>query len=225
MLKLTYYGHSCFVVEGSRGRVIIDPFLTGNPHVRVNPGEIICNAVLVTHGHQDHLGDAVEISKKNQAPVIGVYEIVQHCKQQGASGHGMNIGGSFRFDFGEITLTPALHSSSCPDGSYGGSPCGFILKMDKRTIYHAGDTGLSLEMKLIAANHNIDMALLPIGDNYTMGPADAATAVEFLKPKQVVPMHYNTTPEIEQSPEDFEDKVGDLAQVKIMKFGETYELQ
>ncbi|MBI4196300.1 MAG: metal-dependent hydrolase, partial [Deltaproteobacteria bacterium] len=186
---------------------------------------IICNAVLVTHAHQDHLGDAVEISKKNHAPIIGVYELVQNCLKQEASGHGMNIGGSFRFEFGEVTLTPALHSSGCADGTYGGSPCGFVIKMDHRTLYHAGDTGLSLEMNLIAEMHNIDVAILPIGDNYTMGPADAAKAVELLKPKLVIPMHYNTFPEIKQDPADFEDKVGDLARVKVMGFGETFELQ
>jgi L-ascorbate metabolism protein UlaG (beta-lactamase superfamily) len=224
MIKFTYFGHSCFLVEGSKGKVIIDPFFKGNPHVKVNPNEISCNAVLVTHGHQDHLGDSVEISKKNHAPIIAAYELVQSCLKQGATGHGMNIGGSFRFEFGEVTLTPALHSSGCADGTYAGSPCGFILKMDQRTLYHAGDTGLTLEMKLLAQSHNIDVAFLPIGDNYTMGPADAATAVEFLRPKLVIPMHYNTFPEIEQDPADFEDKVGDLARVKIMKFGETYEL-
>lgn len=224
MVKFTYFGHSCFLIEGSKGRVIIDPFLRGNPHVKVNPNEIITNAILVSHAHADHLGDAVEISQKNKAPIIGVYELVQYCNGKGATGHAMNIGGSYRFDFGEVTLVPAFHSSGCPDGSYGGSPCGFIVRMDNRTIYHAGDTGLSLELKLIGEMNNIDVAILPIGDNYTMGPADAAKAVEFLNPKLAIPMHYNTLPEIQQDPAEFEDKVGDLARVKIMGFGETYEL-
>lgn len=225
MIKFTYFGHSCFMIEGSKGKIIIDPFLKGNPHVKVNPNEILINAILVSHGHADHLGDAVEISQRNKAPIIGVYEIVQYCTKQGAfGGHAMNIGGSYRFDFGEVQLTPALHSSGCPDGSYGGNPCGFIIKMDNKTLYFAGDTGLSMEMKLISELHNIDVAFLPIGDNYTMGPADAASAVEFLKPKLAVPMHYNTLPEIQQDPEDFVDKVGDLSNVKVMGFGETYEL-
>ena len=224
MIKFTYFGHSCFAIEGSKGRIIIDPFLRGNPHVRVNPNEIIAGHVLVTHAHADHLGDAVEISQKNQAPVIGVYELVQYCIGKGATGHAMNIGGSYRFEFGEVSLTPAFHSSGCPDGTYGGSPCGFIIRMDNKTIYHAGDTGLSLEMQLIGELYNIDVAFLPIGDNYTMGAADAAKAVEFLKPKLAIPMHYNTFPEIQQDPADFDDKVGDLARVKIMGFGETYEL-
>jgi len=225
MIKFTYFGHSCFLIESSKSKIIIDPFLKGNPHVKVNPNEIITSAILVSHGHADHLGDAVEISQKNKATIIGVYELVQYCLKQGAAGgHAMNIGGSYRFDFGEVQLAPALHSSGCPDGSYGGAPCGFIIKIENKTIYFAGDTGLSLEMKLFSELHNIDVAILPIGDNYTMGPADAAKAVEFLKPKLVIPMHYNTLPEIQQDPEDFVDKVGDLAHVKVMGFGETYEL-
>lgn len=224
MIKFTYFGHSCFVVEGSKGKVILDPFLRGNPHVKVNPNEISTNAICVTHAHSDHFGDAVEISQKNHAPVIGVHELVQYAIAKGATGHGMNIGGSFTFDFGEVFVTPAFHSSGFADGAYGGSPCGFIIKMDNRTLYHAGDAALSLEMKLIGEMNNIDVAFLPIGDNYTMGPADAAKAVEFLKPKQAVPMHYNTFPEIKQDPAEFEDKVGDLARVKIMGPGETYEL-
>ncbi len=224
MVKFTYFGHSCFLVEGAKGRVIIDPFLKGNPHVRVNPNEIITNAVIATHAHADHFGDAVEIAQKNHAPVIGVYELVQYAIQKGATGHAMNIGGSYTFDFGEVILTPAFHSSCFADGVDGGSPCGVILKMDNRTIFHAGDTALSLEMKLIGETHNIDVAFLPIGDNFTMGVADAARAVEFLKPKLAIPMHYNTSPQIKQDPEEFADKVGDLARVKVMGFGETYEL-
>ncbi|QQR79908.1 MAG: metal-dependent hydrolase [Deltaproteobacteria bacterium] len=224
MIKFTYFGHSCFVIEGSKGKIVIDPFFKGNPHVKVTPSEILVSHILVTHAHADHFGDSIEISQKNKAPVVGVYELVQKAIQQGATGHGMNIGGSFRFDFGEVTMVSAAHSSGFSDGSYGGSPCGYIIKMDNRTIYHAGDTGLSMEMKLIAELHNIDVAFLPIGDNYTMGPADAATAVEFLKPKVAVPMHYNTFPEIKADPEDFVDKVGDLCRVKVMGFGETYEL-
>lgn len=224
MIKFTYFGHSCFLIEGAKGKVVVDPFLKGNPHVKVNPNEIITNAVVVTHAHSDHFGDAVEISQKNHAPVIGVYELVQYAINKGATGHAMNIGGAYQFEFGEVILTPAFHSSGFSDGAYGGSPCGVILKMDNRTIYHAGDSGLSLEMKLIGEQHNIDAAFLPIGDNSTMGPADAAKAVEFLKPKLAIPMHYNTFPEIKQDPAEFEDKVGDLARVKIMGFGETYEL-
>jgi len=225
MLKITYFGHSCFLIEGNQGKVIIDPFLSGNPHVKVKPEEIVVDAILVSHGHQDHLGDAIEISKKNKAPIIGIFELVRYCEKNGATlTKEMNIGGSANYNFGEVTLIPALHSSSAPDGTYTGSPCGFIIQMERKNFYFAGDTGLSMEMKLTGELYNIDVAFLPIGGHYTMGPADAATAVEFLKPKLAIPMHYNTFPEIKQDPADFEDKVGDLAKVKVMAFGETFEL-
>lgn len=224
MVKLTWFSHSCFQIETKRSVIIIDPYLTDNPKTQVKPSEIRCDAILVSHAHFDHVGDAVEISKNNQADIIGVYETVEWCKKQGAQGQGMNIGGSHQFDFGEVTLTPALHSSGAPDGSYGGTPCGFVIRIQGKTIYFAGDTALSYDMKLLGEQHNINVALLPIGDYYTMGPVDAATAVEFLKPKLVIPMHYNTFPTIEQDPEDFVDKVGDLANVRVMNFGETIEL-
>ncbi len=224
MLRLTWYSHSCFGIESNRYSVIIDPFLTDNPKTQVKPAEIRADAILVSHGHFDHVGDAVELSKNNKADVIGMYELVEWCKKQGAQGEGMNIGGRKQFDFGEVQLVSAIHSSGCPDGAYGGTPCGFILRMEGKTIYFAGDTALTYDMKLIGEQNNINVALIPIGDFYTMGPVDAATAVEFLKPQMVIPMHYNTFPAIEQDPEDFADKVGDLAQVKIMRFGETLEL-
>lgn len=224
MLKLTWYSHACFMLETPKHAVIIDPFLTDNPKTQVKPSEIRCNTILVSHGHFDHVGDAVEIAKANNAEIVGVYELVEWCKKQGASGTDMNIGGSKEFEWGEIQLTPAIHSSGCPDGAYGGCPCGFMIRMGGKTIYYAGDTALTMEMKLIGEQHNINVVLLPIGDHYTMGPVDAAKAVELLRPQMVIPMHYNTFPVIEQDPEDFADKVGDLARVKIMKFGETIEL-
>lgn len=224
MIKITFYGHSNFLIESNKGKVIIDPFFTNNPHTKVTPNEIHADGILVTHGHSDHLGNAVELSKKNGAPIVGVKELVDYCIKQGATGFRMNIGGSHNFEFGEVQLTPALHSSTTEEGIPTGNPCGFILRVENKTIYHAGDTSLSAELSLIGEMNNIDVALLPIGDIYTMGPADAAKAVEFLHPKIVIPMHYNTFPEIEQDPEDFADKVGDLAKVEILKVGKTFEL-
>ena len=225
MIKFTYFGHSCFLIEGSKGKVIIDPFLRGNPHVKVNPNEITTNAILATHGHADHLGDAVEISQKNHAPVIGVYELVQYCIGKGATGHAMNIGGSYRFEFGEVALTPALHSSGCQDGAYAGNPCGFILKMDNKTIYHAGDTGLSLEMKLVGESHNIDVAFLPIGDNFTMGTDDAIRAADFVRCNKILGVHYDTFPPIKIDHAEAQRKFKAAGkELYLLKIGETLTL-
>jgi L-ascorbate metabolism protein UlaG (beta-lactamase superfamily) len=224
MVKILYYGHSCFLIETNKHKILIDPYFSENPKTKMNPSEIIADHILVTHAHFDHIGDTVEIAKRNKATVIGVLEVVNHCAKEGVTGEGMNIGGSLELDFGEIQLTPAIHSSSFPDGTYGGEACGFIIRVENKTIYHAGDTALTYEMKLIGEMNNIDVAILPIGDYYTMGPVDAAQAVEYIKPKMVIPMHYNTFPQIEQDPEDFADKVGDLAQVVILGYGDTHEL-
>jgi L-ascorbate metabolism protein UlaG (beta-lactamase superfamily) len=225
MLKLTYFGHSCFLIEGSKGKIVIDPFLTGNPHVKVNPKEIIADAVLVTHGHKDSIGDSVAVANNNSCPIVATQEVTNYCTKEGAKVClDMNIGGTRTLDFAEVTMVPALHSSSTPDGQYAGAAAGFIVKMENKVFYHAGDTALSMEMKLIAEQHNIDYAMLPIGGCRTMDPADAATAVEWLKPKEVFPMHFKTTTDIDQDPEDFDDKVGDLAKVRVIGFGETVEL-
>jgi len=224
MIKLLYYGHSCFLIETNKNRILIDPYFTGNPKTKINPNEIIADHILVSHAHFDHIGDAVAIAKKNNATIIGVYEIINYCSKQGASGFAMNIGGSHTFEFGDVQLTPAFHSSSLPDGSYGGLACGFLIRIQNKLLYYAGDTALSCEMKLIGEMNNVDVALLPIGDCFTMGPVDAAQAVEYIKPNVVIPMHYNTLPQIEQDPEDFADKVGDLSRVIVLGYGDTYEL-
>ena len=204
---------------------MIDPYFSENPKTKINPSEIIADHILISHAHFDHTSDdTIKIAKKNNATIVGVFEVVQHCTQKGATGFGMNVGGARNFDFGEVQLTPAIHSSSFPDGAYGGLACGFLIRIGNKTIYFAGDTALTYEMKLIGEMNNIDVALLPIGDCFTMGPVDAAQAVEFLKPKIVIPMHYNTFPQIEQDPEDFADKVGDLARVVVLGYGETHEL-
>ena len=140
--------------------------------------------MLVTHGHGDHLGDAVAISKSNRAPIIGPYELVGYCEKQGALGHPMHIGGSHPFPFGRVKLTIAHHGSMAPDGTYTGNPCGFVVTMGGRTVYHAGDTGLFLDMQLIGEMNRLDCAILPIGDNFTMGREDALRAAELLRPKK-----------------------------------------
>ncbi len=223
-MKLTYHGHSCFTVESGGSGVIIDPFLNGNPMADIKPRQVKVNAVLVTHGHADHLGDAVEISKANNAPVIGPFELVNYCTAKGATGHPMHIGGGFNFPFGRVKLTIAHHGSTTDIGAVG-NPCGFLVTMGGKTVYHAGDTGLFSDMGLIGETNSIDCALLPIGDNFTMGIDDAARAVGLLKPKMAIPMHYNTFEVIRQDPEEFKKKLaGKAVRVEILKPGESVEV-
>lgn len=223
-MKITWQGHSCFIVEAEGQSIIIDPFLNGNPTARIKPSQVKVNAVLVTHGHGDHLGDAVEISKQNNAPVIGTFELVNYCTSKGATGHPMHIGGSFRFPFGRVKLTIAHHGSSADTGPLG-NPCGFVVSMGGKTLYHAGDTGLFSDMALIGDTNNLDVAMLPIGDNFTMGIEDAVLAVGFLKPKMVIPMHYNTFDMIRQDPEVFKNNLPKKdVRVEVMKPGESIEV-
>ncbi len=202
MPTLRFFGHSaCEVVHGDT-RVLLDPFLSGSGIGCVDPESLQPTAILITHGHGDHIGDAVSIAKRTGAPVVGMYEVVSHLQSQGCpEGHGMNLGGAHQFDWGWVKLTPAWHSGGYQDAegnyTYLGTPAGILLRLGDRLLYHAGDTALFSDMALIG-RHGIDLALLPIGDNFTMGPDDALEAVRLLKPKRVVPIHYNTFPVIQQ---------------------------
>lgn len=223
-MQLTYFGHSCFLLETARARLLLDPFLTDNPNAPVKAADVRCDFILVSHGHEDHSGDALAISKRCDAPIIANYEIAEYFGAQGAKTHGMNPGGGFNFPFGRVKLTIAHHTSSVNAGLnpiYLGVPCGLVISADGKNVYHAGDTALFLDMQLIG-RVGLDLALLPIGDNYTMGPEDALTALDFLKPKLAVPMHYNTWPPIAQDAGKFASEAAKHGQtVRVLQAGET----
>lgn len=204
-MRLTYHGHSCFTVETAGARLIIDPFLTGNPAAKLTADAVSCDYILVSHGHEDHTGDALALAQRCGATIIANFEIAEYYAAKGAKTHGMNPGGGYTFPFGRVKLTLAHHTSSLEAGLnpiYMGTPCGILVQADGNTLYHAGDTALFMDMQLIG-RAGLDVALIPIGDNYTMGPEDAVTALDFLRPKVAVPMHYNTWPIIAQDPAAF----------------------
>jgi len=228
MVKIKYLGHSVVAIETEAVKLIIDPFLEGNPQATISPSEIDVDVICVTHGHADHIGDTVEIAKRNHALVIAPFELATFLDSKGCNVHPMHIGGSRTFEWGQVKLTPALHGSGLPDENgnivYLGNPCGFLITVEGKTIYHAGDTGLSSEMEMIGRMNQIDVAFLPIGDNFTMGANDATEAVKMLKPKVVVPMHYSTWEIINQDPLSFRDQVGESACVEVIAPGGTFNI-
>jgi len=203
-IKLTFLGHSAWQIAHGEHSILIDPFITGNPKATLSADDLNPTHIVLTHAHGDHLGDTEGIAKRTKAQVITTFEVANYLEARGCENTvGMGIGGAAQFGFGQVKFTIAHHSASAPDGSYCGNPAGVLLMIDGRTIYHAGDTGLFLDMKLIGERHKPDVALLPIGDFYTMGIDDAVAAVEFLRPRLTIPMHYNTFPPIAADPERF----------------------
>ena len=227
MVTITYHGHSCWEVSGGGHRMVIDPFLTGNSQADIKPDHFDkLDAIIVTHGHGDHLGDVPEIAKKTGALIVSNNEIAVYFNAKGLEAHPLHIGGGRQFPFGHVKLTIAHHGSSGPNGEYLGNPAGVVLTVDGKRIYHAGDTGLFLDMQLIGEMYGpLDVALLPIGDNFTMGIDDAVKAVEFLNAKMAIPMHYNTFPVIECDPEEFVGKVKTAGgNAKVVAPGESYDI-
>ncbi len=208
-MKITFYGHSCFKIITEKGKkILIDPWIT-NP---LSPKEVDTGPydfILITHAHGDHLGDVLKIAKNENSEIIAIHEIQQYLLNQGISkAIGMNIGGTYQVGDLRFTMVPALHSSSFPDGKYGGAPCGFIITLENEvSIYHAGDTGLFYEMKLIKELYSPKIAFLPIGDHYVMGPKEAAKACDFLRPEIIIPMHYGTFPILTGTVENFEKEI------------------
>lgn len=193
-MRVTFYGHSCFNIEVCGKHLLFDPFITSNPLASsININNIPADYILISHGHNDHIADAITIAKRTGAMVISNFEIVNWLLAKGAKqGHHMNIGGKMKFDFGLVKMLNAVHSSELPDGANGGNPVGFLIKSDEGNFYYAGDTGLTYDMKLIGEYSKIDFAFLPIGDNFTMGIDNAIIASEFIKCEKIIGMHYNT---------------------------------
>lgn len=210
MPALRYLGHSAVEVSHDDIRVVIDPFLTGNDLAAVDPDELEPTAIILSHGHNDHVGDTVPIAKRAGSLVVSTFEIAEWLQGKALDAHPMSIGGAYQFPWGWVKFSQAWHSSSYTedDGTVVplGNPAGILLKVGESVLYHAGDTALFSDMALYA-RHNIDLALLPIGDNFTMGPDDALEAVRLLKPKTVVPIHYNTFDVIQQDPHAWRERV------------------
>ncbi|WP_170007924.1 metal-dependent hydrolase [Bacillus fonticola] len=228
-MKLTYHGHSVVKVETDEGKTILfDPFITGNELSDITKDDVAPDVILLTHGHNDHVGDTVEIAKKHDSLVVATAELADYLSWQGVNTHPMHIGGSYTFDFGTVKFTPAFHGSSYTTEDkqiiYTGMPAGILFTHNEKTIYHAGDTALFSDMQLIGKRNDIDVAFLPIGDNFTMGPEDAAYAAGLLKPNKVVPIHYDTFPPIKQDPTSFTNQLQGVVEGVLLKPGESLEV-
>ncbi len=224
MVEFVYYGHSCFLLDDGQYKLLFDPYFTGNPSTAVDPEAVSCDYILLSHGHQDHFGDAPAIAKRTGATILGVPEVLQLCQQQegGLLVHGMNIGGSVRLPFGRVRMTMAMHSSGVP----GAVACGYVVSIGGLNIYFAGDTALFGDMKLIGHKDALDYALLPIGDNFTMGLEDAALAAQWLNARHIIPIHYNTWPVVAQDAEQYKKLTEAMsrAEVHIVRPGSSLEL-
>ena len=227
-VKITWLGHAAFLLEAEK-TVLIDPFISGNPMAPLSPEELNPDIIAVTHGHRDHLGDTIEIGKRTGCRIISIHEVANYIKSKGVFAEGMNKSGTVHVEGIALTMTEALHSSSIEASGFsfdGGCPAGFIIGIGGRSIYHAGDTGVFGDMQLIGELYEPELALLPIGDRFTMGIKEALKAVELIRPKIVVPMHYSTFDIIKQDPEEFKRAVEAKVDTKviIMKPGESIEL-
>ncbi len=226
-MKVSYHGHSVVKVETDKHTILIDPFISGNEACDLDAETVKADVILLTHGHNDHVGDTMEIAKRNDALVVAPNELAVYLGFQGLNTHPMHIGGAHEFDFGRVKFTQAFHGSSYTEEDntivYTGMPAGILLTIDGKTIYHVGDTALFSDLKMIGDMNTIDLAFVPIGDNFTMGPEDALVATDWIRAKVVVPVHYDTFPVIKQDPEAFAKQVK-MGEGKAMKIGEFLTL-
>lgn len=226
--RITWYGHNCWLIESAGGRLLIDPFLDDNPVAPVKAADVVADFVLVSHGHFDHIADAASIAKRTGAVVLTNFECGSWLAGQGVAADkiiGMNPGGAVTQAFGQLKMTPAIHSSSLPDGTYGGTPCGLLLELANQRLYFACDTALFTDLQLIGAG-GLDLAVLPIGDRFTMGPADAVLATKLLSAKRVAPCHYNTWPPINQDAAAWAERIrAETSAIPLVpQVGEAFEI-
>jgi len=225
-MKITFLGHGCLSLQIDDLTILVDPFITGNKQAaHINIEELSADYILITHAHQDHILDVEAIAKRTKAVLISNYEIITHYEKLGLEGHPMNHGGNWTFEFGKVKYVNAIHTSSFPDGSYGGQPGGFVIEGEHKTIYIAGDTALTMDMKLIPLQYELDLAILPIGDNFTMGVDDAIIASDFVECDKILGYHYDTFGYIEidhkEAKRKFFEKDKDLM---LLGIGESIEL-
>jgi len=225
-INLKYLGHSAFIISDETSSVVIDPFLTGNPKAPLGSDQIKVDDILVSHAHGDHLGDAIDISKNNKINITAIFELANYCSKKGANTQGINMGGKIQFPWGSAVWLPASHSSSTPDGQYGGEPASIFIKFNGVSIYHAGDTGLHVNLKMIGEYYKPDVSLIPIGGHYTMGPIEAVQAAKWLESKKIIPMHYDTFAAIKADVNYFKNKIESetTAECLILKPGELINL-
>jgi L-ascorbate metabolism protein UlaG (beta-lactamase superfamily) len=228
-MRLTYFGHSAYQIETKGKTLLFDPFITGNKHTEgvVTPEQLNPDVILLTHAHSDHWGDTPEIAKRTGALVVGNFEVTQYVSRK--HGHDyiqpMNTGGSWAFDWGKTTLTYAQHSSSFPDGTYGGNPNGYLMEIEGKVIYNTGDTNPFYEMTWVGEEYDVDLALLPVGDCFTMGPEEAVRAVRMIKPKLTIPLHYGTFSYIEIDMNRWTQAMQKAGfETKVLAPGETMDL-
>ena len=228
-MDLTYFGHSAFQIQTQGTTLLFDPFITGNPLAEkvISAGDLTPDVILLTHAHGDHWGDTPAIARRTGALVVGNFEITEYIRQKHghARVHAMNTGGSWNFDWGRVTMTNALHSSSFPDGTYGGNPNGYLLEIEGKCIYDLGDTAPFAEMAWIGEDYDVDLALMPIGDCFTMGPAGAARAAGMIRPALSIPIHYDTFPPIEVDTEEWTELMSAKGlETRVLAPGETISL-
>ena len=225
-MKITFYGHACLGIQVNDVNILVDPFISGNPKAKhIDVDTLNADYILLTHAHQDHTLDAESIAKRTNAIIVSNYEIVTHYEKMGIEVHPMNHGGQWDFEFGNLKYVNALHSSSFPDGSYGGQPGGFVIEGEHKNIYIAGDTAVTMDMKLIPMQTQLDLAILPIGDNFTMGIDDAILASDFVECDKVLGCHYDTFGYIEIDHEEAKRKFFDRGKdLMLLKIGDSIEL-